>query len=156
TVYFYGNNNTLDYGELLNTLRATMDTTLQDDVFDIVVHGPGYLFDRSRVTGGWGGDRNRYSKDVAATAQALLDRGVATPSMPIWLGNWAANEGEHVGSMRSLTAETKRRQLVLFHGTDTFRLEQIMQGGLKPLGLSDRVWNAGGSTKNRPTHREDS
>jgi hypothetical protein len=89
--------------------------------------------------------------------RALHDRGVASLSAPIWLGNWAANKGEHIGTVRSILAtETQvRRTITLFHGTDTFRLQQIMRTGLRAVGLEQRVWNKGGAEKVRPEHREE-
>lgn len=155
-VYYYGDRNTVPWGEVMTRAQGAMDRTLQDDIQGVVVHGTGYLLGRSRETGAWSGDRTAHSADVAATAQALLDRGAATLSTPIWIGNWAARSGEHVGTVRSLVARRDpRKSLTLYHGTSTLRLATIMQDGLKPLDLGERVWNKGGAGKKRPAHRDE-
>ena len=154
-VYYYADHNTIEWKDLLELLHREVDP-VQGDIFDLVVKGTGYLLDRSRTTGNWSGDRNRYSADLIQLAQMLLDRGVATKNTPIWIGNWAANEGEHIGTAGSIVAKnTTPRQIRLFHGTDTFRLAQIMKTGLKAMAFDDRVWNHTSLDKQRPEHRDE-
>ena len=154
-VYYYADHNTISYRELLDVLHREVDP-MQGDIFGIVVKGNGYLLERSRTTGSWGGDRNRYSTDLIKLVQALKDRGVAGPSTPIWIGNWASGTGEHVGTVGRILGKTDTRQITVYHGTDNFRLGLIMQSGLKALPLDDRVWNKSGLDKVRPAHREES
>ena len=155
-VFYYGDRNTIPYGELLNVTRSRMDKTLQTDDFDIIVKGTGYLIDRARGDpGSWEGDRNRYSTDVVEVVRALYERGAATLSMPIWLGSWSAGQGEHIGTVRAILAVAEMpRQITLFHGTDTLRLRQIEKTGLRPMAFDDRVWNNSSLDKVRPEHRE--
>lgn len=113
------------------------------------------MISRSRRFGSWTGDRNRYSKDIIDIVQALYNRGVATPSTPIWIGNTAGNRGEHLGTVRSIIEKQDfLSRITLYHGIDNFRLEQIMKTGLKALELKDRVWNSS-REKVRPAHREE-
>ena len=155
-VFYYGHHNTIDWKELLDRLHQEIDPQLQGDIFNLTVKGTGYLIQRGRETGGWSGDRNRYSSDLATVAQALQDRGVAGAKTPIWLGNWAANEGEFVGTISTiLTRQETTPRLKLYHGTDSFRLAMIMKTGLKPMAFDDRVWNHTSMDKKRPEHREE-
>jgi len=155
SVYYYGNHNTMPWGDLLSRLQSAIDP-LQGDVGDIAVKGPGYLIARSREFAQWSGDRNRYSADIVAIVRALADRGVTTPSMPIWLGNSASNKGEHIGTVKLILADkAMNRQITLYHGTDNFRLEQIMKTGLRPMTFDERVWNNQSREKERPAHREE-
>jgi hypothetical protein len=159
-VFYYGDQNTIPYKDLLDQLGQSIDPIQGSDgfsdIFSISVKGAGYLIERSRETGQWSGDRNRYSADLIAIVQALSDRGVATPSMPIWIGNWAAGQGEHIGTVGTiLSNKAMQRQITLFHGTDNYRLEQIMKTGLRPMVFDERVWNNTSRDKERPAHREE-
>lgn len=153
-VYYYGDNNTIDWKDLLNVLEHAKDP-MQSEIFGIVVKGTGYLLERSRNFGNWSGDRNRYSSDLIGIVRALMERGVATASMPIWIGNWAAKAGEHIGTVGAILAKSETRQITLYHGTDSFRLSQIMQTGLKAMDFDNRVWNHTSIDKVRPAHREE-
>ena len=158
-VFWYDN-----FSNLLPSLREVfalvdqnIDKSLQDSWDGIMVHKNGYLLNRSRGFRTWMGDRNKYSQDIRKTAQALLDRGIATDATPIWIGNWAAGKGEYIGSIGKIVAKTELpEKLVLYHGTSSYRLQTIMRDGLKPIELEKRVWNKGGLEKQRPEHRESS
>lgn len=141
-IYFYDHANTIDWRELLPILQKEIDNNLQSDTNGIVVHDTGFLIDRSRMFGTWSGDRNKYSSDLVSVAQALVDRGLATKSTPLWIGNWAANKGEHIGTVGSIISRTELpSRITLYHGTSNFRLQNILKDGLQPLPLEDRVWN---------------
>lgn len=156
-VYYYGDYNTIPWSEVMSVAQSELDKSLQDDIHAIAVKGTGYLLARSREFASWSGDRNRYSTDVVDVVRALYERGGATLAMPIWLGLWAANAGEHIGTVRSILANVEiPSQITLFHGTDTLRLAQITKSGLKPMAFDDRVWNNSSLDKVRPVHRENS
>lgn len=155
-VYFYGDENTIPWRDVLSQAQQAMDTSLQTEIGDIVVKGTGYLIARSREFASWSGDRNRYSTDLITVIRALYERGAATLNMPIWLGNTAGATGEHIGSVRDIIGQTDEpRQLTLFHGTDNMRLRQIMATGLQAMAFDQRVWNHTGLDKVRPAHREE-
>ena len=158
-VFWYDN-----YSNLLRSLREVfaavdqnMDKSLQEGWDSIMAYKNGYLLKRSREFGTWSGNVNKYSQDLQKTAQALLDRGIATASTPIWIGNWAAGKGEYIGSVGKIIAKTELpEKLVLYHGTSSCRLQTILRDGLKPIDLEYRVWNKGGLEKQRTEHRETS
>jgi hypothetical protein len=155
-LYYYADGNRMDWRELMDFLAKNKDSTIQQDVLGIVKHGTGWLIGRDRSDDkSWSGDRNRYSGDNAVIAKALLDSGLATERTPIWLGNWAANEGEHIGTVGKIVAGAAPTRLTLYHGTSSIRLGIILKEGLKPLSLENRVWNKGGLEKERPAHRDD-
>lgn len=158
-VFWYDN-----YSNLLPSLREVfavvdqnIDKSLQDEWDSIMVYKNGYLLNRSRKFGSWSGNVNKYSQEIQKTAQALLDRKIATTSTPLWIGNWAAGKGEYIGSVGKIVAKTELPdKLVLYHGTSSYRLQIILRDGLKPIDLEYRVWNKGGLEKQRPEHRETS
>jgi hypothetical protein len=157
-VWFHGHENTMPWSELLDLLRRDADTGLMGEFDGIAVQGAGYVINRDRDNSKtWQGDRNRYSTDVRPIVQALLDRGVATPSMPIFLGLAGTTGGERIGTVKSLLAQPETPdRITLFHGTSSIRAEIITKEGLKPMDFEKRVWNHTSIDKKRPEHREDS
>ena len=153
-LYFFGHENIIPWREVLDRVHAEQDKTLQAN--EIITHRNGFLIDRDYDTGKWTGDRNQYSDDVRRIAQALLDRGLASETTPLWLGNWAGARGQSIGSIGKLLAKSASiSRIVVYHGTSSLRLPQIMKDGLRPLALEHRVWNKGGLEKQRPAHRDE-
>lgn len=158
-VFYYGDHNIISWRELLTILFSKINDELQTEPMEIAVKDGGYLINRNRETGSWSGNRNKYSNDVKRIVQALVDRGIATLSMPIWIGNRAAHSGEHIGTIGKILSSKNledRNRITVYHGTDTLRLEQIMKNGLRALPFENRIWNNTSIDKKRPEHREDS
>ncbi len=158
-IFRYGDGNTIPWAEVMNRANTGLDSTLQKDMLDIVVHGNGIVIDSSRSNNptAWAGNINKHSEDTGRVAQALLDRGLITPTTRISLGRWVRPEqAEYVGTAGSLLKNKSRSKLVLYHGTSNYRAAFILRDGLRPIPLEGRVWNKGGADKQRPAHREDS
>jgi hypothetical protein len=154
-IFYYGNDgNRYEWKDVLEKSREHMDRSIQNDVLDIRVYRNGYLINIYRDDASWSGKRNRYSDDLAAMAKALKDRGLATDTTPLWVGNWARNDPTSMGSVgKILSKPAMPTRLNLYHGTSTFRLAKIMREGLKPLDDGARVWS---KEKGVPDHRNDS
>lgn len=153
-VFYYGHLNSEDWATVLDKVGLEIDP-IQGDAFAISALKSGYLIDRDRNPGrSWSGNRNRYSDDIKPIVQRLVDLGFAGPATPFWIGSWAREDGENIGTARSILERPDvPKTLTLYHGTSTSRLPEIMRDGLKALDVADRVWNKGSTEKSRPAHR---
>lgn len=155
-LFYYGQLNTEEWATILDKAGQEMDP-IQGDILDIAALKSGYLIDRSRSIRSWSGNRNRYSTDIKPIVQRLVDLGFAGPATPFWIGNWASEDGEAIGTARAILERPDApKTLTLYHGTSSSRLPDIMRDGLRPLNVEDRVWNKGSTEKARPAHRDHS
>lgn len=153
-LYAWGDKNIIPWKDVLNRVSSERDTNFSD--CEIITLRTGFLIEKSKETGQWSGDRNEHSDDVRAIAQALVDRGVATSATPLWVGNWASGKGDAIGTIGKLLSKSIiPPRIIVYHGTSSLRLPQIMKDGLRPLDLDQRVWNKGGLEKIRPAHRDE-
>jgi hypothetical protein len=132
------------------------DTSIQPDYMDIRFTTNGILIGRSRVTGNWGGDRNKYSMDIKPVVSRLLDLKIILPRTPVYLGNWARkdSDAEMVGTAAQIMNAPKvPNKIVLYHGTSNVRAKIILEQGIKPLDKDSRAWREKGEV---PDHRNDS
>jgi hypothetical protein len=129
-IFYYGDNNIVPWREVLDITTHDMDTSLQSDTNALTVYRNGYVIDRSRVFAQWEGDRNRYSDDLKPIAQALLDRGLASPQTPLWLGLHGVDKSEAIGSVgKILAAPVVPKGLMLYptlgHHEDGFVVDAV-------------------------------
>lgn len=156
-LYNWGDANVLPWKDVLDKANQAFDRDLQVSSHEISLVRGGILIDRSRETGMWTGDRNRYSGDVAAIATAMMDRGLLAPNAGIWIGNTAARKGERIGTAGEVAGRTEiPNRITLYHGTSNIRAMIIMRDGLQPMSFDQRIWNKSPLDKVRPEHREDS
>lgn len=151
--FYWGDHNTMSWDQVYTKARAAMDPSIQRDITQISLFRTGYILNPYTDNSKWAGRNNRYSSAVRNIAKSLLDRGLANTDTPIWLGNWAARNGESIGSVGKILARPENpKRLFLYHGTNNYRLAKIMRDGLKPLDISKRVWK----DSKAPDHRNES
>lgn len=159
-IFYYSHvgNSMGDLEVVLPYLDKNLDKTLQGDVLGILVEKNNILLSRDRSQDkSWSGNKNKYSNDLKNIAKALLARGISSKTN-IWLGNWGAGfaNAEKIGTITQILKKKEiPNKLVLYHGTSTYRLQFIKTDGLVPMEINDRVWNKGGSVKERPEHRDE-
>ena len=156
-IFNYGNGvNKVDWTEVLIAANSELDKNIQSNELDIRVFRSGYMINAYNDGPSWSGKRNRYSPMLRKVAQALLDSGLAENTTPLWIGNWAREDPEPVGSVGKILATNPNpSRLYLFHGTSNFRLAKIMRDGLTPREIGDRIWSKD-NKKHMPAHRADS
>jgi GNAT superfamily N-acetyltransferase len=159
-VFYWGDDNIIPWKDLVDIIYRDADKELQDDPgFGLAVKGKGYFIKSIRETGGWSGDRTKYSRDIKNIAQALLDRKAATPETPIYIGHYGNEKNaEYAGTIAKIIATPDiPKKIIVYHGTSTYRYSFIEKHGLKALPAEDRVWNRGKLGKNfGPEHRNES
>jgi len=151
-IYNWGDHNTVPWSKhtkngaesdktIMDMVESDIDLSLQHDITDIAIYRTGFLINPKRDNHSWSANRNVYSSDFHKMLQALVERGLATPQTPIWFGNWASHQGEPGGTIRKiLSVNVEPKRLILYHGTSTARLPEIMRSGLHALDKSERVW----------------
>ena len=92
----------------------------------------------------WSGKINRYSPELMQKIADMLEAGVLREEAKVYLGNWARKDGVFIGNAGQLVRKHKpaqqRRALVLYHGTSSFRLPDVMQNGLSPQSGAAIAW----------------
>lgn len=150
-------NKIAEWRELHDHVMERMDTTVQTDMTTIMLYRNGFLISEYPSEKSWGGKRTKHSVDMLPILKALVERGIADKRTPIWLGNWAAREGDSVGSIGKLIDRLSKKptRLTMYHGTSNYRAEKIMQDGLTPMSASERVWSRDRKSE-MPEHRANS
>ncbi len=135
---------TMAWASFITEIRQEMDTSLQKDVTEISLRRDGnILISENADDFSFGGIRSQYNKDVSNICRAILDRGLATPETKVYIGNWArdASEAELLGTIKQLcNLKELPNQIVLYHGTSSYRLEWIMEHGLTSVNKELRIW----------------
>lgn len=155
----WSNHNIKDKSEisLYDYVTKNVDKTVQADAMTIRFTNDGILLPRSRLTGGWLGNRNRYSNDLKPTIERLLDLNIITPRTPIYVGNWARrnnDDAERIGTASQIINAPKTpNTITLYHGTSNVRAKIILEEGFKPMDRASRAWKP---SKTAPDHRDES
>lgn len=126
---------------------------------DVVSPSGNVILDPSTDDSRWSGKLNRYSPQVAQKITDMLEAGIIQPEARVYFGNWARKDGVFVGKagliVRKHKPAQKRKALVLYHGTSSIRLPDIMQNGLRPQTGAAVSWKR--ETKKGSTpHRSES
>lgn len=153
-IYNWADGNRIEnWQELYKHVNDQMDTSVQADMTQICLYRNGFIIASSLGDGKWSGRRNEHTQDTYPILKALKERGLAENSTPIWFGNWASRTGESAGSLGKLLAAHAKplTRLTLYHGTSSYRAEEIMKTGLNPVGKDERIWTR--THKETPQHR---
>lgn len=156
-IYNWATGNKIEnWQELYAKVEAAMDRTVQTDITQICLYRNGFIIASSLGDTKWAGRRNEHTQDTYPILKALKERGLAENSTPIWFGNWASRSGQSVGSVGKLLAAHAKplTRLTLYHGTSSYRAEEIMKSGLRPLDRDERIWKK--VHKETPAHRAES
>lgn len=156
-IYNWANGNTIEnWQELHAKVENGMDRSVQSDITQICLYRNGYIINSRLGTGKWTGHRTKHTDDIVPMLKALKERGLADNSTPIWFGNWANRQGTSAGSLgKILDFHAKpMTRLTLYHGTSSYRAEEIMKSGLRPLDRDERIWKK--VHKETPAHRAES
>ena len=153
-LYNWGNGNTIEWKELYAKVESEMDTSVQKDMTQIAIHRNGFMIDQSLGDARWSGSRTKHTPDIVAILKELKKRGVGEISTPIWFGNWAnkstARSAGSLGKLLDFHAKPLTR-LTMYHGTSSYRAEEIMKNGLRPLPKDERIWKK--VHRETPAHR---
>lgn len=155
-IYNWADGNIEQWRELYAKVEATMDRSVQSDITQICLFRNGYIINSRLGDGAWTGHRTKHTDDIVTILKGLKERGLAENSTPIWFGNWASGTGESAGSLGKLLAHHAKplTRLTLYHGTSSYRAEEILKQGLIPVERSQRIWTK--THKQTPVHRAES
>lgn len=156
-IYNWASGNTIEnWQELYKHVNDQMDTSVQKDMTQICLYRNGYIINSRLGDGRWTGHRTKHTPDIVAILKAIKDRGLGENSTPIWFGNWASRSGDSAGSLGKLLAFHAKplTRLTLYHGTSSYRAEEIMKNGLNPVSRNERIWTR--THKGTPAHRDGS
>jgi hypothetical protein len=79
----------------------------------------------------WSGARTLYTPSTEALVVAAMDRGLLKSKSEVYLGNWAGVQRyEYLGVAKEIKQPTGPMRL--WHGTSTFRIDDIMELGVLP------------------------
>lgn len=153
-VYNWAHGNKIEnWQELYAKVEAAMDRTVQSDITQICLYRNGFIINSRLGEGNWTGHRTKHTPDIVNILKALKERGLGENSTPIWFGNWASRTGDSAGSLGKLLAFHAKplTRLTLYHGTSSYRAEEIEKSGLNAVNKSDRIWTR--THKSTPEHR---
>lgn len=156
-IYNWANGNTIEnWQELHAKVEAAMDRSVQEDITQICLYRNGYIINSRLGQGKWSGHRTKHTPDIVKILKAIKERGLGENSTPIWFGNWANRTGQSAGSLGKLLAFHAKplTRLTLYHGTSSYRAEEIMKTGLNPVERGERIWKH--VHRDTPEHRAES
>ncbi len=155
--FYWGDPNFLPWGAVLKRASAILATSkVQKSITEILLTPErNVIIDDRQDDTRWPGEKNRYTRTLLPIAKELLRRRIVNKTSKLYVGNWAGQWGNLVGTIQEiLTAPEIPDQLTLYHGTNNFRAEEILANGLKPVPLSQRMWK-GRADKGHPEYRDE-
>lgn len=140
-----------NWGELLNRihngLQNTPFTTLGCDGLFRPYNSNDLIIDSYRDSYKWGACRSIYSPETLPLLREALSRRQIDLQTRVFFGNWALADGVFEGTVADLL-ERDTQEVILYHGTSTYRMSKIQQNGLLPALPTDRVWKTNRKTAN--------
>jgi len=150
-LYRWGNGNITDWQKVLATVGGQ-----HNDMMSLTPNGSLILPNRVGGDTKWEGARNIFTDTTQLWVKILLVAGVVKPGTKVYIGNWAASNGDFIGSAREIAKRDLSQlphEMVFYHGTSSDRLEGVKTDGLKPQARELRPWKSD-SMKRHPEWRE--
>ena len=152
--YIWGDQNLMPWRQVLAKASQVAATSpfLKDDTGILLTPEGNVIINSSTDNTKWGGRRNQYTRELPKIVKELLKRRIINKTAKIYSGNWAGQRGEFVGTAEeTLRFEEYPEHLVLYHGTNNRRWDEIRANGLTPVPVHLRQWK-GRADKGHPEY----
>lgn len=155
--FVWGDHNLMPWPQVMDKARQVLATSKwQKQDTDILLTPQGnIILDRSQDHTKWSGSKNLYTREIPRMVKELLKRRIIKKTAKIYVGNWAGQWGEMIGTAEQiLQFQEYPDDLVLYHGTNNVRAEEILRDGLKAMPVQQRQWR-GRADRGHPEYRDE-
>ena len=137
-LFNWGDDNKLPWSKTLDQVYA--DKEILND-YILLTKNNSLILPSSSDSTKWSGQRNAYTDDINEIVDILYYNKVIDDQTKIYIGNWASKKGKLIGNIKQFKEKHDiPNQLVVYHGTSSDRVDDILEQGLKPVEMKLRQW----------------